>query len=152
MNSRQAPAATVLVVDDQEILTLLMCKTFESGGFRVLWANNGTDALTLCRGAEPPVDLLVTDYRMPGMTGLELARECCRLNRELSVLYVSGSSPGDDLREDLAVENRAFLAKPYRQSDLLRSAKALLGTEPAGARLRENPAAPREQSHAERQL
>jgi CheY-like chemotaxis protein len=138
MNSRRNAPTTVLVVDDQEILTLLMRKTLENGGFRVLWANNGRDALTLCHGAEPPVDLLVTDYRMPGMTGVEVARECSRLNSELSVLYISGSSLGDDLRADLAVGNRAFLAKPFRQSDLLRSVKTLLDTEPVSAPLREN--------------
>jgi CheY-like chemotaxis protein len=138
MNSRRNSATTVLVVDDQEILTLLMCKTLESAGFRVLWANNGADALTLCRGAEPPVDLLVTDYRMPGMTGLELAGECCSLNGELGVLYISGSSPGDDLRSDLAEGRRGFLAKPFRQSDLLRSAKAVLDMEPVGVPSRQN--------------
>jgi CheY-like chemotaxis protein len=138
MNSRRNGAATVLVVDDQEMLTFLMCKTFENAGFRVLWANNGADALTLCRGAEPPVDLLVTDYRMPDMTGLQLAGECCSLNDELSVLYISGSSPGDDLRADLVEGKRAFLAKPFRQSDLLRDAKALLAVEPVAAPSREN--------------
>lgn len=121
------------------MLTLLMCKTLGNAGFRVLWANNGPDALTLCRGAEPPVDLLVTDYRMPGMTGLQLARECCSLNDELGVLFISGSSPGDDLRADLDGERRAFLAKPFRQSELLRSAKAVLAMEPmAAASRREN--------------
>jgi CheY-like chemotaxis protein len=139
MNSRRNSAATtVLVVDDQDILRLLMCKTLESGGFRVLSASNGTDGLAHYRGAEPPVDLLITDYRMPGMTGLELARECCALDGELSVLYISGSSPGDDLQADLADGNRAFLAKPFRQSDLLRSARALLATEPVTARSPEN--------------
>jgi len=138
MNSRRNSTATVLVVDDQEILMLLMCKTLEGDGFRVLWANNGQDALTLCRGAEPPVDLLVTDYRMPGMTGLELARECCAYNHELSVLYISGSSPGDDLRANLAAENCAFLAKPFRQSELLRSAKTLLEMQPEPAQSEEN--------------
>jgi CheY-like chemotaxis protein len=138
MNSRRNSAATVLVADDQEILTLLMCKTLETGGFRVLWAHNGADALTLCRGAQPPVDLLVTDYRMPGMTGFELACECCRLNAKLSVLYVSGSMPGDDLLADLAMERRGFLAKPFRQTDLLRSAKALLDREPVAAPEREH--------------
>jgi len=130
LNSGQNSAATVLVVDDQEILTRLMSRTLESGGFRVLWANNGGDALTLYRGAEPPVDLLVTDYRMPGMTGVELARECCAHNSELNVLYISGSSPGEDLHADLAAGNRAFLAKPFRQSDLLHRAKTLLEMRP----------------------
>jgi CheY-like chemotaxis protein len=139
MNSKRSSAATtVLVADDQDILRLLMCKTLESGGFRVLSASNGADAFARYRDAEPPVDLLVTDYRMPGMTGLELARECCALDSELSVLYISGSSPGDDLRADLADGNRAFLAKPFRQSDLLRSAKALLAPKPVTARSPEN--------------
>jgi CheY-like chemotaxis protein len=127
----------VLVVDDQEILTLLMCKTLEGDGFRVLTANNGADALTLCRRAEPPVDLLVTDYRMPGMTGLELARECRSFNDELRVLYISGSSPGDDLRRDLQAAGRAFLAKPFRQTDFLRCAKAVLAMQPVAAESRE---------------
>jgi CheY-like chemotaxis protein len=130
MNLQRNSAATVLVVDDQEILTLLMCKTLGSAGFRVLWANNGADALTLYRSAEPPIDLLITDYRMPGMTGLQLAAECCSLNDELRVLFVSGSSPGDDLREALDAERRAFLAKPFRQSELLHNAKTLLAREP----------------------
>src|SRR5580704_6162893 len=129
MNSRLISAAIVLVVDDQDILRLLMCKTLRSAGFRVLEASNGADALALFRDARPPVDLLVTDYRMPGMTGLELARKCCSFNRELSVLYVSGSLPGDDLRADLAGERRGFLVKPFRQAELLRSAKAILAWE-----------------------
>ena len=150
MNSRRKSAATVLVVDDQEILTLLMCKTLERDGFRVLWANNGKDALTLCRGAEPPVDLLVTDYRMPGMTGLELARACCLLNRELRVLYISGSSPGEDLRAALDEERRGFLAKPFRQSDFLRSARTVLDMEPAAGLSRENHGARAERLSVER--
>lgn len=138
MYSRRISAATVLVVDDQEILTRLMRRTLESAGFRVLAANNGADALTLCRAAEPPVDLLVTDYRMPGMTGFELACECCSLNCKLSVLYVSGSMPGDDLLADLAMERRSFLAKPFRQADLLRCAEAVLNMEPVAAPSRGN--------------
>ena len=137
MNSTQN-SATVLVVDDQDILRVLMCKTFENSGFRVLAASNGEDAISLFRSAEPPVGLLVTDYRMPGMTGLELARKCCSFSDDLSVLYISGSSPGDDLRADLDVERRAFLAKPFRQSDLLRSAKNLLEMQPEAAPSREN--------------
>lgn len=150
MNSRRNSTATVLVVDDQEILMLLMCKTLEGDGFRVLWANNGQDALTLCRGAEPPVDLLVTDYRMPGMTGLELARECCNLNEALSVLFISGSSPGDDLQENLRLERRAFVAKPFRHSDLLRCAKTLLDMQPEAASSRENRGSRVEQLSMER--
>jgi len=133
MYSKLDRTPTVLVVDDQESLTRLMCKILASSGFRVLAANNGADALTLCRGAEPQIDLLITDYSMPGMTGLELSRECCKLNGGMGVLYVSGSMPGDDLLGDLDAGRRGFLAKPFRPSDLLRSAKTVLAMEPVAA-------------------
>jgi CheY-like chemotaxis protein len=139
VNTQQNSAATVLVVDDQEIVRLLMCRTLASGGFRVLAASNGPEALNLFRSAEPAVDLLVKDYRMPGMTGLELAGECCSLNQELSVLYVSGSSPGNDLQESLSLGRRAFLPKPFRQADLLRNAKAVMEIAPLPAQSGEYP-------------
>jgi len=149
VNSQQNSAATVLVVDDQEIVRVLMCRTLEKGGFRVLTASNGLEALNLFRSAEPAVDLLVTDYSMPGMTGLELAGECCSLNQKLRVLYVSGSSPGNDLQESLSLARRAFLPKPFRQADLLRNAKAVMETEPPPAQSRENRSFPCELFSAE---
>ena len=138
MNSRRNPTATVLVVDDQEAVRHLVRKTLETAGFQVLEADNAYAALDLFRSPEPPVDLLVTDYRMPGMTGLELARDCCSVDEELSVLYISGSSPGDDLRADLELGRRGFLAKPFRQTDLLRSVKTVLGMAPENHEARSN--------------
>jgi CheY-like chemotaxis protein len=71
------------------------------------------------------VDLLVTDYEMPGMTGLELARACARRDPNVGVLYISGSEPGDELRGDLGTPRRAFLLKPFRGDELLRKVKEL---------------------------
>ena len=150
MNFRRISAATVLVVDDQHSLRLLMCRTLENGGFHVLSASNGADALTLYRGVEHAVDLLVTDYSMPGMTGLELARKCCTLDEKLSVLYVSGSMPSDGLRAELEAARRGFLAKPFRQSELLRSARAVLAMEPVTTPFRQNHGARLERWSVER--
>jgi len=136
MNSERNTTATVLVVDDDEILRHLMCKTLENGAFRVLAAGNGADALTVCQRAEPPVDLLIADYSMPGMTGLQLSRECCSFNPDLSVLHISGSWPGDELRTDLALGRRRFLAKPFRMSELLSNAKEVLDMQAEVARSR----------------
>ena len=133
MNERQDSIATALVVDDEENLGRLMSTTLERGGFRVLTANNGADALALCQSARPQIDLLVTDYSMPGMTGLELARQCREFNSEMVVLYVSGSSPGNALLSDLEPGKRVFLAKPFSVSELLRAAKALTARQPAMA-------------------
>ena len=138
MNSERNTTAMVLVVDDDEILRRLICKILENSGFRVVSASNGSDALALCRNAQSPVDLLVTDYSMPGLTGLQLASKCFSLNPELSVLYISGSWPGDALRTDLELGRRRFLAKPFPQSDLLHNARAVLDTQPEPTPSREN--------------
>ena len=121
----------VLIVDDQNPLRNTLYKILESDGYDLLAASNGPDALTILRKSIHPVELLVTDYNMPKMTGLELARECSRLNTELKVLYISGSSPDEELRADLEGRKRGFLAKPFRGADLLRKAKELLLMEPA---------------------
>jgi two-component system, OmpR family, response regulator len=132
--SRGKPDLRVLVVDDDDGLKLLISRMIESGGYQVVSADNGADALTICRNADPPIDLLVTDYKMPGMTGLDLARECSRANGELSVLYVSGSPASEELRADLAARRRGFLAKPFRKTELLGRVKSLLEVEPDAAR------------------
>jgi len=119
------PPRIVLVDDDSSIRDSLYT-LLESAGFEVLAASNGPDGLTIFRQSIRPVDLLVTDYNMPQMSGLELARECAYLFPDLRVLYVSGSSADEDLQADLQASRRAFLAKPFRGEDLLRKARALL--------------------------
>ena len=122
----------LLLVDDADPVRNSLYTLLESDGYEVLAASNGTDGLTICRQSLYPIELLVTDYTMPDMSGLELARECTRLNHELRVLYVSGSEPDEELREDLQGRKRGFLAKPFRGSDLLRKARELLLAESTG--------------------
>jgi CheY-like chemotaxis protein len=116
----------VLLVDDENAVRDSLYTLLEGGGYEVLAASNGSEGLTIFRQSLHPIELLVTDYNMPKMSGLELARECSRLCNELSVLYVSGSRPDEELQADLQAPKRGFLAKPFRGHDLLRKAKELL--------------------------
>jgi CheY-like chemotaxis protein len=122
----------VLVVDDENSVRNWLYTLLESDGHEVLAASNGPDGLTIFRRSTRPIELLVTDYNMPEMSGLELARECLRLRCELSVLYVSGSRPDEQLQADLQAPKRGFLAKPFRRDDLLRKARELLLVESSG--------------------
>jgi CheY-like chemotaxis protein len=122
----------ILLVDDETSVRDSLYTLLKRGGYEVLAASNGPDGLASFRQSIPPIDLLVTDYNMPQMSGLELARECLRLRRELSVLYVSGSHPDEELKADLQARKRGFLAKPFRGSELLREARELLLVESAG--------------------
>ena len=116
----------VLIVDDDLSLRRVLYRILENGGYDVLSASSGPEALAICRKSSPPIDLLLTDYNMPGMNGLELARECAAVRAELPVLYVSGSHPDQDLSVDLGNRRRGFLAKPFRGEVLLRKTKELL--------------------------
>jgi CheY-like chemotaxis protein len=122
----------ILLVDDENSVRDSLYVLLESGGYEVLAASNGPDGLNIFRRSTRPIELLVTDYNMPLMSGLELARECSRLCNELSVLYVSGSCPDGELQADLQARRRGFLAKPFRGDDLLLKAKELLLVESTG--------------------
>ena len=122
----------VLLVDDENSVRESLYTLLEGDGYEVLAASNGPDALTIFRQSSRPIELLVTDYNMPKMSGLQLARDCSLLCNELRVLYVSGSRPDEELQADLQGCKRGFVAKPFRGNDLLRKARELLLVESAG--------------------
>jgi CheY-like chemotaxis protein len=122
----------ILLVDDQDSVLQSLYAILERAGHEVLAAHSGAEALTIFRQSIRPIELLVTDYNMPHMSGLELARECSLLWRGLSVLYVSGSSLNEELKADLQAPNRDFLAKPFRGDNLLRKVRELLLIQRAG--------------------
>jgi len=124
----------VLLVDDESSVRESLYTLLESDGYEVLAASNGPDALSIFRQSNWPIELLVTDCNMPQMSGVQLARDCSRLCNDLSVLYVSGSRPDEELEADLRERRRGFLAKPFRGSDLLRKARELLLIEVAAHR------------------
>ena len=126
-SSQPEPARTrILLVDDENAVLNLLYRLLESEGYEVLAASNGPDAVAICSRSVRPIELLVTDYNMPEMSGLELARECSLLCSGLPVLYVSGAHPDEELQGDLKAGKRAFIAKPFHPDDLLRKARELL--------------------------
>jgi CheY-like chemotaxis protein len=120
----------VLLVDDDVRVRNALYELLERGGHQVLAAGNGPDGLAVFRESTPPIELLVTDYNMPNMSGLELARACSRHSSQLGVLYVSACRPDDELQVDLKAPRRAFLAKPFRGEELLRKAREVLYSLP----------------------
>jgi CheY-like chemotaxis protein len=119
----------ILLVDDENFIRDSLYTILERAGYEVLAASNGPDGLTIFRQSRPPIDLLVTDYNMPQMSGLELARECLKLRCELSVLFVSGCRPDEELQAELQARKRGFLAKPFRGAELLHKTRELLLAE-----------------------
>lgn len=83
----------ILFVDDHEVLARLSCEILEMQGYKAVSAYNAEDALN--KFDNENFDLLVTDFRMDGMNGLELARRIHQKNPEVPVIIVTGYGPVD---------------------------------------------------------
>ena len=118
---------TVLVVEDEMAVRLLITNLLERHGYTVLTAGSGTEAVEVWRETGESVDLLLTDMVMPnGMTGRELAMRLTADRPDLKVLYSSGYST-DERNPALAlVEGVNFLHKPYSPTHLLKTVRACL--------------------------
>jgi CheY-like chemotaxis protein len=83
------PTATVLVVDDEEIMRSILTRTMESEHYQVYAAGDGVEALALLE-KELPVDLVIADVSMPRMDGRELVLELSKRYPHLPVVLISG--------------------------------------------------------------
>jgi len=113
--------STILVVDDDVLILMSTASMLEDLGHTVIEAGSGTVALDILKSGQP-VDLLLTDYAMPGMTGLDLARAAQGLRPGLKTLLATGYA---DLPEG-SVLDMPRLPKPYTQDQLAASVGALL--------------------------
>ena len=121
---RSSSAAIILLVDDDEATRETAGMILEVLGFAVLAAPSGAAALQLARSADR-VDLLLTDVRMPGMNGVELARELSARFPSTPVLFMSGYASGAMDAGDLP-RGAAFIAKPFTIEDLESSVREAL--------------------------
>ncbi len=119
-------AETVLVVEDDEPVRLLVCLELRAMGYRVIEAASGAEALRLIEQGEP-IDLLFTDVVMPGgMSGRELADAALRLRPDLPVLYTSGYTENAIVHHGRLDAGVMLLPKPHRRADLARAVRSAL--------------------------
>ena len=119
-------AETVLVVEDEPAVRSLACRMLEGAGYRVLAAASAEEALSRALNDPAPIQLLLTDVIMPGLSGRELAREFCRMRPRSRVLYMSGYT--DDVIADhgLLEPGLSLLQKPFTSATLLEGVRATL--------------------------
>jgi signal transduction histidine kinase len=120
----QPRRASILIVDDENLVRSATAEMLREMGHSVIEASSGAAALDRLNSGEQ-VDLLITDYLMPGMRGSELAQETQEIRPNLPVLLLTGYA-------NLAKGEAAGiprLSKPFREADLARAVAALLTTE-----------------------
>jgi DNA-binding response OmpR family regulator len=118
------PAKTLLVVDDDAMVRNLETEILRLQGYTVLEAESAAEALRVA-ASTVAIHLLVTDYAMPEVDGLELTRRFREVHPKTPVLMVSGSLPLIQHRAD-DLDRFEFLAKPFHFKELLRKVRTLL--------------------------
>lgn len=118
--------AKVLVVEDEEPLALLLRYNLESDGFDVHVANNGEEA-EISIDEDPP-DLIVLDWMLPGVSGLELCRRlrASRETRNIPILMLTARGEESDKLRGLSTGADDYMVKPFSVPELMARIRAIL--------------------------
>jgi PAS domain S-box-containing protein len=123
---------TILVVEDEEAIRFVVRRVLERSGYKVLEAATGADALAVIAAHDGPLDLVMTDLVMPGMSGIDLARMLRREHPSLRILLASGYSQETVSNEFDKAREWHLISKPYAVNDLLAELRRILdGAEPS---------------------
>ena len=122
--------ATILLVDDEELLRAGVQEMLEMSGFKVITATNGHEAMACLK--QTAIDLVITDLVMPKMDGVDFVEQLRQTWPDVPVIVVSGSTRNIMQRygiESIQVPGAdASLSKPFKGVDLMSQIKELLGS------------------------
>ncbi len=119
-------SATILVADDEAHILHVVSMKLRNAGLEVITAVDGEEALELCLAEQP--DLLITDFQMPYMTGLELCVALREQGKEIPAILLTAR--GFDISPDEVAGTgiTAVLAKPFSPREVLAKVQSLLET------------------------
>jgi two-component system, cell cycle sensor histidine kinase and response regulator CckA len=130
-NSADKRPATVLVVEDDEMLRRLLSGILTREGYRVLSAESGPHALEISAApANDSISFLIADLHLPGISGVALASELRATRPELKALFISGTTQERFSALGADMSQSAFIAKPFRMHEMIEAVKALAGRQP----------------------
>ena len=121
----------ILVVDDEMGMRAALAEVLTRGGFAVDVAGTAEDALV--RLEKGGADLLVTDLRLPGMSGLDLLKEARRTGHEVPAIVITAHGTIEDAVAAMKLGAVDFLTKPFAPAEVLHLATRAAGERPAGA-------------------
>ncbi|MHB8769624.1 MAG: adenylate/guanylate cyclase domain-containing protein [Syntrophales bacterium] len=108
----------LMVVDDEEGVRRSLKRVLEKDGYRIILAENGAEALRIVRGDGRDIETVISDYRMPGMDGLETLIEIGRLNGEITRIMLTGYATMASAIEAVNAGIDGFLTKPFANEEL----------------------------------
>jgi two-component system, cell cycle sensor histidine kinase and response regulator CckA len=120
--------ATVLVVDDEEMVRRLAARMLVTLGYRVVEAQDGDEAVRVLQRDAHRIDGVLTDVAMPGLGGKQLGETIARCWPKIRVLYMSGFPAVRVVSEGAITPTDPFIQKPFTEEQLGRKIRVLLDT------------------------
>ncbi len=121
--SREDQVYRLLFVDDEERILSALCRTLRREGYQMVTANSVEGALEILD--QDPIDLILSDFKMPGLTGLELFAEARQRQPQIACILITGWSQAVSAEELAAAEVATLISKPWEDAvlkDALREA------------------------------
>jgi CheY-like chemotaxis protein len=128
VNNPTGARELVMIVDDEDFVTLLAQRVLTDEGYRVVTAKDGFQALDLYRKLKEHLALVILDFTMPVMDGADVFNELLAINPRVPVVLSSGFAEQESIRAMLARGLRGFIPKPYTQKKLLEQVRSVLDT------------------------
>jgi len=123
---------TVLIVEDDGLLRNLTQNTLQRYGYKVLDAENGEDAIRVCKEYDGRIDLMITDVVMPKIGGREAAKRLLPLYPQMKVIYMSGYTDDAIVHHGVLEPGLNFLEKPFTPKGLARKVREVLNQKVDG--------------------
>jgi two-component system, cell cycle sensor histidine kinase and response regulator CckA len=120
---------TILLAEDEVLVRKATAEALQSAGYHVLIAESAARALQIHNECPKPVDLLLADVVMPGISGHELALTLFGLHHDLRIILMSGYT-GQFAQHHLSPYKKEYLAKPFSISTLLKRVREVLDSSP----------------------
>ena len=116
--TRQAQAKLCLIVDDSRVIRKVSGKIAVSMGYHVVEAENGEEALARCKQRMP--DLILTDWQMPVMSGLEFVSHLRKIPtpRAPTIVFCTSKGEASDIHEGIAAGADDYVIKPFDEATL----------------------------------
>jgi DNA-binding NtrC family response regulator len=124
---------TILLVDDDPNVLDCLCDLLQRNGYTVVAEREASAALAKS-GAGTRIDLVITDYQMSGMDGLEFLYELRRMHPTIPAIMVTGHETLENYQKATGLGTTAYLTKPFRARELMHVVAVALG-DPADAQV-----------------
>jgi CheY-like chemotaxis protein len=124
-STQSAGTETILVVEDVPPVAELAQRILTNGGYSVITANNGREALEIYQTRRGQISLVILDLIMPEMSGKDCLMELVKIDPSVKVLIASGFSPSDELHKEIDPLVKGFMQKPFGMTQLLDAVRSI---------------------------